>query len=218
MPLMSSEDIGRYRDVNFGSEDVEEESDEVKKCNLLKFLRLKAHIHYRTIIHLFFISGIILVILMFLSLTLKVNKRRNALRRFANKRNIDVASIDSAVAKQREAEGLSPRPQRSFRLGNLMLTFEQRMAPPAYDQVVLFKQRVSYKDIYKGPVKFSFDIWNMCTCIMLKIKIERELHGVMSCELVLLFNYLGDWVWLDEWIIWKLKKNPIQNFKVWTFF
>ena len=25
MPLMSSEDIGRYRDVNFGGEDVEEE-------------------------------------------------------------------------------------------------------------------------------------------------------------------------------------------------
>lgn len=130
MPVMS-DDLGRHREFN-----LDEDYHADKKCNFMKFLRLKAHVHYRTIVHLFFISGIILIILMFLSLTLRVNKRRNALMRYANKRgHIDVASIDSAAAKQREAEGLSPRPQRAFRLGNLMMTFEQRMAPPAYDQI-----------------------------------------------------------------------------------
>lgn len=133
MPVMS-DDLGRHREFDLNGD----YQHAGQKCNFMKFLRLKAHVHYRTIVHLFFISGIILIVLMFLSLALRVNKRRNALQHYANKRNqFTVASIDSAAAKQREAEGLSPRPQRAFRLGNLMMTFEQRMAPPAYDQVLM---------------------------------------------------------------------------------
>lgn len=128
MPIMS-DDIGRHRE--FFGDNIEEE----KKCSFLKFLRLKAHVHYRSIIHLIFISGIILIVMMFLSLTIQVNKRRRALRRFANKQNIDIMSVDSAAAKQREAEGLAPRSVRTFRLGSLLSTSEQRMAPPSYDQI-----------------------------------------------------------------------------------
>ncbi len=47
-----------------------------KNCNFMKYLKLKAHIHYRTIVHLVFISGTILMILMMISLTIKVHKRR----------------------------------------------------------------------------------------------------------------------------------------------
>lgn len=131
MPVMS-DDLGRHREFNLDGD--YQNGD--KKCNFMKLLRLKAHAHYRTIVHLFFISGMILIVLMLLSMIMRVNKRRRALMRFSNKRHqFDVASIDSAAAKQREAEGLSPRSQRAFRLGNLMMTFEQRMAPPAYDQI-----------------------------------------------------------------------------------
>ncbi len=53
---------------------------------------------------------------------------------------MNVASIDSALNKQKEAE--SGNDKRIFRLGNLRTSYEQRFAPsallnapPAYDQV-----------------------------------------------------------------------------------
>lgn len=126
MPVFG-DDIGRHRNL-FG------EREESKNCNFLRFLRLKAHTHYRSIVHLVFISCIVLIILMMISLSIKVNKRRNALRRYA-KQGIDISSIDSAVSKQREAEQMQPKLGRTFRLGSLRTSYEQRMAPPAYDQV-----------------------------------------------------------------------------------
>ena len=61
MPIMS-DDIGRHNEEN--------------KCGFMRYLKLKAHIHYRTIVHLVFISGIVLMILLMFSLTIKVHKRR----------------------------------------------------------------------------------------------------------------------------------------------
>lgn len=133
MPIMS-DDIGRYPEY-YGHH------AENKKCNFMRYLRLKAHIHYRTIVHLVFISGVILMMLMMISLTIKVHKRRNALRRYAQQ-NIDVSSIDSAYAKHKEAEGEARKNDRRFRLGTLTSSYEQKMAsngfltaPPAYEQV-----------------------------------------------------------------------------------
>lgn len=116
-----------------------------KKCDFMKYLKLKAHIHYRTIVHLVFISGILLMILLMISLTIKVHKRRNALRRYAQQ-NINVSSIDSALAKHQEAEGqdMSGQKQnRLFRSGVLRTSYEQKMmpsvlvvsGPPAYEQI-----------------------------------------------------------------------------------
>lgn len=132
MPILS-DDIGYMRAHHH---------DDLKKCNFMRFLKLKASIHYRTIVHLVFISGIILTILLITTLMLRLHKRRNALRVYG-KHNLDVASIDSALAKQKEAEGQnSPKSRRIFRLGNLRASYEQRMAPsvflsapPAYDQI-----------------------------------------------------------------------------------
>ena len=63
---------------------------------------------------------------------------------------MNVSSVDSALAKQKEAEA-QPGGRRLFRLGNLRTSYEQRIvpslllnAPPAYDQV---KSNVSYKII-----------------------------------------------------------------------
>jgi hypothetical protein len=125
-PPTISDDIGRYHGHH-------------KKCNFIKFLKLKAHVHYRTIIHLIFLSGVIMIILMMLSLAIKVHKRRIAIRRYAAQQNIDVSSIDSALAKQKEAEG---SPKRLLRLGDFKSSYEQKMvpsvlltSPPAYDQI-----------------------------------------------------------------------------------
>ena len=56
---------------------------------------------------------------------------------------MNVSSVDSALAKQKEAEA-QPGSRRLFRLGNLRTSYEQRIvpslllnAPPAYDQVTL---------------------------------------------------------------------------------
>lgn len=128
MPILS-DDIGRYH----------QNTD--KSCNLLRFLKIKAHLHYRTIVHLIFFSGILLIILMIVSLSIRVHKRRDALRRY-NRNNIDISSIDSAMAKQREAEGLSAKNGRLFKLGSFKASYEQKMAPsllrsapPSYDQI-----------------------------------------------------------------------------------
>lgn len=108
-------------------------------CNLMRFMKLKASVYYNTIIHLLFISGIILIILLMTVLTIRVHRRRRALR-FYNKNNMNVASIDSALTKKKEAESGGDR--RFFRLGNLKTSYEQRFAPsallnapPSYDQV-----------------------------------------------------------------------------------
>lgn len=129
MPIMS-EDIGRHSENHHG-----------KKCNFMNYLKLKAHIHYRTIVHLVFISGIILMILLMISLTIKVHKRRNALRRYVQQ-NMNVSSIDSALAKHNEAECEKRRHGHIFRSGTLTQSYEQKMAPsvfiaapPAYDQI-----------------------------------------------------------------------------------
>lgn len=128
MPILS-DDIGRYHQPT------------EKACNLLRFLKIKAHLHYRTIVHLIFFSGILLIILMIVSLSIRVNKRRDALRRY-KRNNIDISSIDSAMAKKREAEGLSPNSGRLFKLGSFKASYEQKMAPsllrsapPSYDQI-----------------------------------------------------------------------------------
>jgi len=108
-------------------------------CSLMRFMKLKASVYYNTIVHLLFISGIILIILLMTILTIRVHRRRNSLR-FYNKNNMNVASIESALNKQKEAEAGGER--RFFRLGNLRSSYEQRFvpsallnAPPAYDQV-----------------------------------------------------------------------------------
>ena len=67
-PIMS-DDIGYMSDPRGGH-------DRKKSCNLMRFMKLKASVYYNTIVHLLFISGIILIILLMVVLTLRINKRR----------------------------------------------------------------------------------------------------------------------------------------------
>lgn len=94
-----------------------------KNCNFIRYLKMKAHIHYRTIVHLVFISGIILIILMMINLIVKSYKRRYT-QHYYTQRNEDISSIDSAISKQKEAEA------NEFASPSILIA-----APPAYDEV-----------------------------------------------------------------------------------
>lgn len=65
----------------------------VKKCMMLSFMRLKASIYYRTIIHLLFVSGIIMLAMFMLLLSVRVYKRRRTMRFYTH--NMNIATIDA---------------------------------------------------------------------------------------------------------------------------
>ena len=95
-----------------------------KNCNFIRYLKMKAHIHYRTIVHLVFVSGIILIILMIINLIIKSYKRRYVQQYYSHS-NEDIASIDSVISKHKEAEANELESSPSILIA----------APPAYDEV-----------------------------------------------------------------------------------
>lgn len=103
-----------------------------KNCNFIRYLKMKAHIHYRTIVHLVFVSGIILIILMIINLIIKSYKRRYVQQYYSHS-NEDIASIDSVISKHKEAEANELESSPSILIA----------APPAYDEVNTRKPRSS---------------------------------------------------------------------------
>lgn len=115
-----------------------------KQCMMLSFMRLKASVYYRTILHLLFFTGVLLFILCLIMLTLKTYKRRRALRYYSQ--NMNVSTIDGAVGEDEvKADPTKSNRLFLFRMGSLRNSYAQRdlkssvliQAPPAYDQVVL---------------------------------------------------------------------------------
>jgi hypothetical protein len=110
-----------------------------KQCMMMSFMRLKASVYYRTILHLLFFTGVLLFILCLIMLTLKTYKRRRALRYYSQ--DMSVSTIDDEA----KAEPTKSNRLFLFRLGGLRNGYAQRdlkssvliQAPPAYDQVVL---------------------------------------------------------------------------------
>lgn len=103
-----------------------------KNCNFLRYLKMKAHIHYRTIVHLIFVSGIILIILMLINFIVKSYKRRYV-QHYYTQGNEDIASIDSVISKHKEAEANEVSSSPSILIS----------APPAYDEVNTRRPRSS---------------------------------------------------------------------------
>ena len=94
-----------------------------KKCMMLGFMRMKASVYYRTIVHLLFVSGLILFVLLLSVLCMRIYKRRNLSRYYSQ--NMHISTID---------EGKKP---------SGLLMFNEKLsesilisAPPAYDQVM----------------------------------------------------------------------------------
>ena len=74
----------------------------LNKCMMLQFMRLKASMYYRTILHLLFFTGVLLFILSLLFLVVRTCKRRRFDRRrhhhHHHHRGLSISSIESAAA------------------------------------------------------------------------------------------------------------------------
>jgi len=109
---------------------------ENKNCMMLSFMRLKASIYYRTILHLLFFTGILLFILSMIMITFRTfrKKRYSTLRYMPH--NMDVSSIDSGLEKEKNSwyEITSDRTTLIRGPDNSVVLIQ---APPAYDQVIV---------------------------------------------------------------------------------
>jgi len=110
------------------------QNEQKKKCMMHSFMRLKASIYYRTIIHLLFISGVMLLIFLMAILSIRVYKRRQALKYYS--KNMKIATIED---QKRPFDEQSSRKTFIFRLGSLKNSYAQKSvdsavltAPPAY--------------------------------------------------------------------------------------
>jgi hypothetical protein len=107
-PLIIRTDDGSHAFLSndFGNHVRDEEDDyekdgsmmsstyKIKKCMMRHLLRLKASLYYRSVLHMLFISGIFMFILLITMLIVKSCRRQRIIRQHA----MDVASIDSKLA------------------------------------------------------------------------------------------------------------------------
>jgi len=115
-----------------------DQQQEKKKCMMQSFMRLKASIYYRTIVHLLFISGIMLIILFMAILTVRVYKRRQALKYYS--KNMKISTIEAEQAR-------SPRSLFLFRMGSVRNSYAQKPfssvlatpPPPPYETSIKAK-------------------------------------------------------------------------------
>lgn len=68
----------------------------LNKCMMLQFMRLKASMYYRTILHLLFFTGVLLFILSLLFLIVRTCRRRRFDRR-RHHRNLSISSIEASI-------------------------------------------------------------------------------------------------------------------------
>jgi hypothetical protein len=115
----------------------EDLSQKQKQCMMHSFMRLKASIYYRTILHLLFLTGIMLIIFFMAILTVRVYKRRQALK-YYSKNMINVSTIESEKKKKPFDE--NSEQTFLFRNGSIKNVYAQKLAtsaapPPAYEKI-----------------------------------------------------------------------------------
>jgi hypothetical protein len=130
-----SNDIGQNRPL-----------PQIKKCMMFSFMRMKASIYYRTIVHLMFITGMSLLILFLAIIMVRFYKRRQALRYYtANGGRISTIDVGLDTLKK-----TPPRGSFLFRTGSMKHNYAQKYmddssvksssllisAPPAYEQII----------------------------------------------------------------------------------
>lgn len=110
---------------------------ENKNCMMLSFMRLKASIYYRTLLHLLFFTGILLFILSMIMITFRTfRKKRYSTLRYTP-HNMDVASIDGDLVKDKSIKswyGITSDRSTIVADNNKIVLIQ---APPAYDQVIV---------------------------------------------------------------------------------
>lgn len=102
-------------------------------CMMLNFMRLKASIYYRTILHMLFFTGILLFILSMIMITFRTFRRRRYSTLRYSPHNMNVASIDGELCKSKFGSVKGWYDLHSDR--STLIRGPQ--APPAYDQVII---------------------------------------------------------------------------------
>jgi hypothetical protein len=142
-----------FSNIRFGSSSEEnidsefsrhrEEHDEGhkpgKNCMMMKFMRFKSSLYFRTVLHLLFFTGLLMILLCLTMLTIRNIKRRRALR-YYNK-NLNIATIEGAQTEDEDQDksGLGSRLFR-FRSSGVKTPLVGSFlvqAPPAYDQITI---------------------------------------------------------------------------------
>lgn len=119
----------------------------LNKCMMLQFMRLKASMYYRTILHLLFFTGVLLFILSLLFLVVRTCKRRRFDRRrhhhHHHHRGLSISSIESAAAALpagAKSKLASYKAWQGMDQSSLIEPSDKVVliqAPPAYDQVYI---------------------------------------------------------------------------------
>jgi len=123
---------------------LDEQQQKQKQCMMHSFMRLKASIYYRTILHLLFLTGIMLIIFFMAILTVRVYKRRKALN-YYSQNMLNISTIESEKKKTPFNE---TNETFLFRHGSIRNVFAQKSAdfmtttnttaaapPPAYEKL-----------------------------------------------------------------------------------
>ena len=113
-----------------------------KKCMMMNFMRLRSNVYFRTVLHMLFFTGLLMIILCLAMLTIRNIRRRRALR-YYNK-NVNVATIEGSSAEENE-QTKDGRFLFRFRFGgkrgdgasNVKSSSFLVQAPPAYDQITI---------------------------------------------------------------------------------
>ncbi|CAF0997012.1 unnamed protein product [Brachionus calyciflorus] len=110
-----------------------------KNCMMLSFMRLKASIYYRTILHLLFFTGILLFILSMIMITFRTFRKKRYSTLSYTPHSMDVSSIDADLIKDSKSikswYGITS--DRSTLIQGPDNTVVLIQAPPAYDQVIV---------------------------------------------------------------------------------
>lgn len=117
-----------------------EKQQSMNKCMMLSFMRLKASMYYRTILHLLFFTGVMLFILSLIMLTVRSLRRRRALRRPLSISTIETNGggntyKDASANKFNSYRAWSGDMEQSLIGCDSKIVLIQ--APPAYDQVII---------------------------------------------------------------------------------
>lgn len=110
----------------------EKQQQSLNKCMMLQFMRLKASMYYRTILHLLFFTGVLLFIFSLAMLIVRACRRRQIARRHRHL-NMTISSIETGKSKLASYKAWQGMDQSSLIEPSDKIVLIQ--APPAYDQV-----------------------------------------------------------------------------------
>jgi hypothetical protein len=114
----------------------EKQQQSLNKCMMLNFMRLKASMYYRTILHLLFFTGVLLFILSLIMLTIRSYKRRRYVRH-----PMSISTIDASQNLKDSSKFNSYRAWNGGDLEQSIIGSDSKIvliqAPPAYDQVII---------------------------------------------------------------------------------